>query len=77
MQNEPPAVDAGGAHSLIVALRAAFSRHRDAVLQAPTGAGKSTLVPLALLHERFAHGRKILTRAYRALRASKWSPKGC
>jgi len=69
LQNEPPAVDAGGAHSLIVALRAAFSRHRDAVLQAPTGAGKSTLVPLALLHERFAHGRKILMLEPRRLAA--------
>ena len=69
MQNEPTAVGAGGAHPLAVALRAAFGRHRDAVLQAPTGAGKSTLVPLALLHEKFVHGRKILMLEPRRLAA--------
>jgi HrpA-like RNA helicase len=31
-----------------------LARHRDAVLQAPTGAGKSTIVPLALLQEPFS-----------------------
>ncbi len=69
MQNETTAVDAGGAHPLAIALRAAFGRHRDAVLQAPTGAGKSTLVPLALLHESFVHGRKILMLEPRRLAA--------
>jgi ATP-dependent helicase HrpB len=69
LQNEPTAVGAGGAHPLAVALRAAFGRHRDAVLQAPTGAGKSTLVPLALLHEKFVHGRKILMLEPRRLAA--------
>lgn len=33
---------------LVTALLAATAAHRDVVLQAPTGAGKSTLVPLAL-----------------------------
>jgi len=33
---------------LVTALLAATAEHRDVVLQAPTGAGKSTLVPLAL-----------------------------
>ncbi len=69
MQNETTAVGAGGAHPLAVALRAAFGRHRDAVLQAPTGAGKSTLVPLALLHEKFVQGRKILMLEPRRLAA--------
>jgi ATP-dependent helicase HrpB len=69
LQNEPTAVGAGDAHPLAVALRAAFGRHRDAVLQAPTGAGKSTLVPLALLHEKFVHGRKILMLEPRRLAA--------
>jgi ATP-dependent helicase HrpB len=69
LQNETTAVDAGGAHPLAIALRAAFGRHRDAVLQAPTGAGKSTLVPLALLHESFVHGRKILMLEPRRLAA--------
>ena len=41
-------------------LRAAFATQRDAVLQAPPGAGKSTLVPLALLEEPWLRGRKIL-----------------
>ena len=45
---------------LAPALRAAFATHRDAVLQAPPGAGKSTLVPLALLDEPWMRGRRIL-----------------
>ena len=45
---------------LIGALRAALSTHRDAVLRAPPGAGKSTLVPLALLDEPWLRGRRIL-----------------
>jgi ATP-dependent helicase HrpB len=45
---------------LAQALRAAFATQRDAVLQAPPGAGKSTLVPLALLDEPWLSGRKIL-----------------
>ena len=46
--------------ALTQALRAALATHRDAVLQAPPGAGKSTLVPLALLAEPWMRGRKIL-----------------
>jgi ATP-dependent helicase HrpB len=38
-----------GGQALVAALEAALARHRDAVLQAPPGAGKSTIVPLALL----------------------------
>ena len=45
---------------LAQALRAAQATHRDAVLQAPPGAGKSTLVPLALLNEPWMRDRKIL-----------------
>ena len=45
---------------LIGALRAALAGHRDAVLRAPPGAGKSTLVPLALLDEPWLRGRRIL-----------------
>ena len=45
---------------LAIALRAAFAAHRDAVLKAPPGAGKSTLVPLALLDEPWMRDRKIL-----------------
>jgi ATP-dependent helicase HrpB len=67
--NEAVGVGAGRSHPLAVALRAAFGRHRDAVLQAPTGAGKSTLVPLALLQEDFVAGRKILMLEPRRLAA--------
>lgn len=51
---------APAASPLAQALRAAFAGHRDAVLQAPPGAGKSTLVPLALLDEPWMRDRKIL-----------------
>jgi ATP-dependent helicase HrpB len=47
-------------HPLVRALEAALARHRDAVLQAPPGAGKSTIVPLALLDAPWARGRRIL-----------------
>jgi ATP-dependent helicase HrpB len=42
---------------------AALLSHRAAVLQAPPGAGKSTVVPLALLAEPWAQGRRLLSRA--------------
>ncbi len=48
------------AQPLADALRAALAAHRDAVLTAPPGAGKSTLVPLALLDEPWMAGRKLL-----------------
>ncbi|MGO9593020.1 MAG: ATP-dependent helicase HrpB [Steroidobacteraceae bacterium] len=69
MRNEAAGVGPGRQHPLAVALRAAFGRHRDAVLQAPTGAGKSTLVPLALLQEDFVDGGKILMLEPRRLAA--------
>jgi ATP-dependent helicase HrpB len=56
--NAPPASLA--ALPLVSALRAALAQHRDAVLTAPTGAGKSTVVPLALLDEPGVAGRRIL-----------------
>ncbi len=56
-------------HPLTTALSAALSRHRDAVLQAPTGAGKSTLVPLALLAEPATAPRRILMLEPRRLAA--------
>jgi len=52
--------DASADQALARALRAAFATHRDAVLRAPPGAGKSTLVPLALLDEPWLGDRKIL-----------------
>ncbi|HEV7431562.1 MAG TPA: ATP-dependent helicase HrpB [Steroidobacteraceae bacterium] len=54
------AAAAGAGEALASALRAAFATHRDVVLRAPPGAGKSTLVPLALLDEPWLTGRKIL-----------------
>lgn len=42
------------------ALRDALADHRRAVLVAPPGAGKTTLVPLALLDEPWLDGRRIL-----------------
>jgi ATP-dependent helicase HrpB len=42
------------------ALRAALGGHGSAVLEAPPGAGKSTVVPLALLAEGWAAGKRLL-----------------
>jgi ATP-dependent helicase HrpB len=41
-------------------LRAALGSHRNVVLEAPPGAGKSTVVPLALLDESWLDGRRLL-----------------
>jgi ATP-dependent helicase HrpB len=41
-------------------LKRTLAASRSAVLEAPTGAGKTTLVPLALLGEPWAAGKKIL-----------------
>ncbi len=51
------------------ALRAALVAGRAAVLEAPPGAGKSTVVPLALLEEPWLQGRKILMLEPRRLAA--------
>ncbi len=51
------------------ALRAAFARNDAVVLQAPPGAGKTTLVPLALLEEPWLAGRTILMLEPRRLAA--------
>lgn len=42
------------------ALKTALARHRAAVVEAPPGAGKTTLVPLALKDEPWLKDRKIL-----------------
>ena len=49
-----PIVDA------LPALRAALGSHPCAVLEAPPGAGKSTVVPLALLDEPWLAGKRIV-----------------
>jgi ATP-dependent helicase HrpB len=50
-------------------LREALRAHRSALLQAPAGAGKSTVVPLALLEEPWAAGRRLLLLEPRRLAA--------
>ncbi len=51
------------------ALRAALTAQRNVVLQAPPGAGKSTVVPLILLAEPWAQGKKLLMLEPRRLAA--------
>ena len=51
------------------ALRAALIGGRSAVVEAPPGAGKSTVIPLALLDEPWAKGRKLLMLEPRRLAA--------
>ena len=50
-------------------LRQALRRQPEAVLQAPTGAGKTTRVPLALLNEDWLGGDKIIMLEPRRLAA--------
>ena len=51
------------------ALASALAQHRDAVLVAPTGAGKSTLVPLALLPASWMSAKRLLLLEPRRLAA--------
>ncbi len=53
----------------VPALRAALDDARAAVLEAPPGAGKTTLVPLALLDDAWLGGRRILMLEPRRLAA--------
>ena len=55
--------------SALPALREALLHDRSAVLQAPPGAGKSTVVPLALLVEPWARAKRILMLEPRRLAA--------
>lgn len=50
-------------------LRTALRRHGAAVLEAPPGAGKTTLAPLALLQEEWLGGRRIIVLEPRRLAA--------
>ncbi len=54
---------------LLPELRARLTNHRTLVLQAPPGAGKTTLVPLALMAEPWLAGRSILMLEPRRLAA--------
>jgi ATP-dependent helicase HrpB len=51
------------------ALRAALASHGAAVLEAPPGAGKSTVVPLALLGEPWVRGQRLIMLEPRRLAA--------
>ncbi|GAB6904169.1 ATP-dependent helicase HrpB [Desulfosarcina cetonica] len=55
--------------TVLPSLEAALDRHRAAVLVAPPGAGKTTVVPLALLDAAWLAGRRILLLAPRRLAA--------
>src|SRR6056297_1281422 len=47
-------------HDAIAPLIAALRAHRRAVLQAPPGAGKTTVVPLEMLNARLTQGRILM-----------------
>ncbi len=65
------AVDRSGLpiDAALPALRAALAARDSAVLTAPPGAGKSTVVPLVLLEEAWARGKRILMLEPRRLAA--------
>src|SRR5437016_1120904 len=46
--------------AILPELKSALRKHRNLVLQAPPGAGKSTVVPLALLEEPWALGKRLI-----------------
>lgn len=56
-------------HTRLPALRAALKEQPIVILQAPPGAGKSTVVPLELLHEPWLRGQKIVMLEPRRLAA--------
>ncbi|MBL3529445.1 MAG: ATP-dependent helicase HrpB [gamma proteobacterium endosymbiont of Lamellibrachia anaximandri] len=55
--------------AVLPTLRRILSSRQSAVLASPTGSGKTTLVPLELLHEPWLQGRKILLLEPRRLAA--------
>jgi len=54
---------------ILPALRQALNTHPNVVLQAPAGAGKSTVVPLELLEESWLRGRRLIMLEPRRLAA--------
>ena len=56
-------------HDVIDELKAALSERTSAVLVAPPGAGKTTVVPLALMDEPWVAGRKLIVLEPRRLAA--------
>ncbi len=68
---QPPLMGPSGLpiEEALPALRAALASRSNVVLQAPPGAGKSTVVPLALLDEPWARGRRLVMLEPRRLAA--------
>ena len=56
-------------HAVLPELARALAGARNVVLEAPPGAGKSTVVPLVLLDEPWAKGKRILLLEPRRLAA--------
>ena len=56
-------------HAVLPGLLESLRQAHSVVLEAPPGAGKSTVVPLALLNEPWAQGRRILLLEPRRLAA--------
>ncbi|WP_417537769.1 ATP-dependent helicase HrpB [Marinomonas sp.] len=56
-------------HSLIPQLKNQLLHHHEAILEAAPGAGKTTVVPLALMEEAWLKGRKIIMLEPRRLAA--------
>ena len=56
-------------HAVLAELTAALAGTNNVVLEAPPGAGKSTVVPLVLLDEPWARGQRILLLEPRRLAA--------
>src|SRR3954465_15105305 len=56
-------------HEIIPDLKTTLENHTVAILQAPPGAGKSTVLPLELLHEQWLEGKKIIMLEPRRLAA--------
>jgi ATP-dependent helicase HrpB len=66
----PPRADSGlPVEAALPALTAALATHGAAVLEAPPGAGKSTVVPLVLLEQPWAQGRRLILLEPRRLAA--------
>jgi ATP-dependent helicase HrpB len=69
MASDPTLHSALPIEQILPELRAALTTSTSAVLQAPTGAGKTTRVPLALLDEPWLRSRRILMLEPRRLAA--------